>query len=144
MRIRDAFGIYHTIESILRKNPEPKTCVELFDDAEVKKFADSANRVSDYLGHMYRRGLLGRVAAPKTLNSQARWAYFWKETQTSVQPAARPALQVVHVPPITSAPAPQAPVSKSILSKPNIEISDNGGTVVIELSELTITIRTKH
>lgn len=135
MRIREAVGIYHVLENRLKQSETPLTCVELFDDPDVKKFADSAARVSDYLGHMYRRGLLGREPAPKSLHSQARWGYYWKNRAEVVSSAAK-----------VTAPAPVvqdvAPVRK-VLSKPNIEISDNGGTVVIDLPELTITIRSK-
>lgn len=135
MRIRDAFGIYHVLEAQLKQADRPLTCVDLFDHPDVKKFADSVNRVSDYLGHMYRRGLLGREPAPKTLNSQAKWGYFWKNRADVV--AAKLATSAV-----SSGPELPAPIRK-ILSKPNIEISDNGSTVHIDLPELTITIRTK-
>lgn len=132
MRIRDAFGIYHVLETQIKKANSPLTCVELFDNPDVKKFADSVARVSDYLGHMYRRGLLGREPAPKTMNSQARWAYFWRNREEAAQ---------------ARAPASVVPISpgqpRKVLSRPNIEISDNGATVVIELPELTITIRSK-
>lgn len=135
MRIRDAFGIYHVLETQLKQAARPLTCVDLFDNPDVKKFADSVSRVSDYLGHMYRRGLLGREPAPKTLNSQARWGYFWKNRAEieAAKPRPSPAPLPAELP---------APLRK-ILSKPNIDISDNGGLVVIDLPELTITIRTK-
>lgn len=136
MRIRDAFGIYHVLETQLKQSDRPLTCVELFDHPDVKRFADSVNRVSDYLGHMYRRGLLGREPAPKTTNSQAKWGYFWKNRAEVV--AAKTATST----PVSSEPTLPAPLRK-ILSKPNIEISDNGGVVFIDLPELTITIRTK-
>lgn len=114
----------------------------MFDSPDVKKFADSVNRVSDYLGHMYRRGLLGREPAPKTLNSQARWGYFWKNR---AEVDALKAATVAHratLEQVTSATELPAPLRR-ILSKPNIEITDNGGTVVIDLPELMITIRSK-
>lgn len=136
MRIRDAFGIYHVLETQLKQASKPLTCVDLFDHPDVKKFADSVNRVSDYLGHMYRRGLLGREPAPKTTNSQARWGYFWKNRNEIV------AVKAPTPEPVSSESALPAPIRK-ILSKPNIEISDNGGVVYIDLPELTITIRTK-
>lgn len=140
MRIRDAFGIYNTLETLIKRSEKPLTCVELYDDPDVRQFADSINRVSDYLGHMYRRGLLGRESAAKTPNSQARWAYFWKDKAEAL--AARKASVK---PPAVPAPVVELPSSiRKILSKPNIEISDNGATVVIDLPELTVTIRTKQ
>lgn len=135
MRIREAISIYHVLEQRLRQSQTLLTCVALFDDPDVKKFADSAARVSDYLGHMYRRGLLGREPAPKSLHSQARWGYFWKNRDEIVVPAAKVA--------VPTQPTPEVASVRKVLSKPNIEISDNGGTVVIDLPELTITIRSK-
>ena len=143
MRLRDAFGIYHVLETQLKRTDRPLTCVELFDHPDVKKFADSVNRVSDYLGHMYRRGLLGREPAPKTLNSQAKWGYFWKNRSEAEAFKATLVASKATPEPITSATGLPAPLRK-ILSKPNIEITDNGGTVVIDLPELMITIRAKQ
>lgn len=138
MRMRQTFGIYNVLENILKKSEAPMTCVDLFDNPDVKKFADAVPQVSDYLGHMYRRGLLGREPAPKTMGSQARWGYFWKNRSEIIVPKTVhpeeiqvPAMSAIHATP------------RSVLSKPNIEISDNGGTVVIDLPELTITIRSK-
>ncbi len=47
-------GIYAILEKLLRATNEnkPLTCTDLFDDPEVKKYADFPNRVSDYIGHM--------------------------------------------------------------------------------------------
>lgn len=143
MRIRDSFGIYHVLEELIKQSPVAVTCVELYDHADVKKFADSVARVSDYLGHMYRRGLLGREPAPKTMNSQARWAYFWKN---KAEAKAAQTAQIERLPARVEPSLPQ-PVDTStprvVLRKPNIDISDNGGTVVIDLPELTITIHSK-
>lgn len=54
-------GLYRLLEKLLRAAKEPKNCNELFDVAEVREYAASPNRVSDYLGNMWRRGLLRRV-----------------------------------------------------------------------------------
>jgi hypothetical protein len=150
--IRSAFGIYHVLEVLLRDTDHPMTCVELFDKPDVRQFAETANRVSDYLGHMWRRQLLDRVPAPKTSNSQARWAYIWKGklneaaqkqvvsfTKTAVPPSARQG--PVEVAPEVSGVVPSP--EKSILSKPSIEITQNGETVTIDLPALSITIRMK-
>jgi hypothetical protein len=133
MRIRDAFGIYHVLETLIKQSAQPLTCVELYDESDVKKFADSVNRVSDYLGHMYRQGLLGRVPAPKSPNSQARFAYYWKNRSEAAAAQAATA---------TSEPALQRS-PRTVLKKPSIEISEHGEAVVIDLAELVITIRTK-
>jgi len=129
MRIRDAFGIYNVLETIMKKADRPLTCVEFYDDPDVKKFADSVNRVSDYLGHMYRRGLLGRTSAPKTYNSQARWGYFWK-ARSEVTKISEPRLALI--------------TPRKILAKPNITITDNGNSIVIDLPGLSIAITSKN
>lgn len=130
MRIRDAFGIYHVLEKRIRASGIPLTCVDLFDDPEVKTHVDNVNRLSDYLGHMYRRGLLSRIPAPKSINSQAKWAYTWKDQPTMM---AIPSRTTPHL--VTK--------STTLLQKPNITITEDGGIVVIDLPQLTLTIRTK-
>lgn len=51
--------------------------MELYDLPDVRKHAESANRVSDYLGHMWRKGEARRSPAPKHKNNDARYAYEW-------------------------------------------------------------------
>ena len=51
-------GLYRLLEKLLREAEGPMNCNELFDIAEVRDYAASPNRVSDYLGNMWRRGLL--------------------------------------------------------------------------------------
>ena len=147
--IRSAFGIYHVLETLLKETSQPLTCVDLFDKPDVRKFAESANRVSDYLGHMWRRELIDRVPAPKTANSQARWAYIWKGKLSQkplelVKPNLPPEPVMEKKPePKVEVQVPTTPAQGTILSKPNIEISNNGELVTIDLPALTITIRTK-
>lgn len=147
-QIRDAFGVYHVLEILLKATDKPLTCVELYDDPDVKKFAPNVNKVSDYLGHMWRRGLLGRMPAAKQVGSQARWSYFWKN-DTAVPnallgpKAERPAPAPVQVPELPEDTTEQTTTSTEILSKPSIAISESGGVVVIDLPSLVITIKTK-
>jgi hypothetical protein len=77
------FGIYHMFEKILRESDRPLTCVDLYDYPEVKKLAEDANQVSDYLGHMYRRKFLRRHPAPNVPGSNARYAYSWRDEQVA-------------------------------------------------------------
>ncbi len=96
MSFRNAFGIYHVLERILKASPKPLTSVELFDSPDVRQFAEDVNQVSDYLGHMYRRDYLSRV--PSRGIGQARYAYTWKHPKlgsrvdTPVQRKAQPKL----------------------------------------------------
>lgn len=137
MRIKDEQGVYHVLETLLRKAGKPLTCVDLHDNPDVRKFSDSVSRTSDYLGHMYRRGVLARAPAPKSLNSQARYAYFLKPTKGKDAPMTD--AQVIQA----VAKELPADMPRSLLKKPNIEVTDDGRTVVIDLPQLTITIRTK-
>lgn len=140
MRIRDGFGIYGELEKLLKESPEPLTCVDLYDHPEIQEHATTINRVSDYLGHMYRRGLLGRVVAPKSPNSQARYAYYWKEPKRKQRAAVAAS---------ASSPQPDLAVTARsttptrLLDRPSIKITEDGSIVLIELPQLTITIQTR-
>jgi hypothetical protein len=102
-----AFGIYQAIEKVLKASKKPLTCVDLFEYEEIKKHAEDINKVSDYLGHMWRRSnslsskkqFVGREAAHGA--GSARWAYYWKNheigTPIPVQRKAQPRLQVVNL-----------------------------------------------
>ncbi len=126
-------GIYAILEKLLRATNEnkPLTCTDLFDDPEVKKYADSPNRVSDYIGHMWRRGLLQRWTAPRNLNNKARYAYTWKD-KTTVEPVPD---KVSHMPDLK--------VLKSPLTKPNVTIIEDENEIVLDFAEFTITVRSK-
>lgn len=119
-----------TLERILREAEEPLDCNQLYDMGEIRAIAPSANRVSDYLGIMFRRGQLSRVASERTgsTGTRARWAYLWKNKE-------RPAWK------ITQEPIDFRP--KAILDRPNIYITEDGRHITIELPHLSITIKTK-
>lgn len=132
MSFRNAFGIYHVLKQHLEASDQPLTCVDLYDHPDVRALVDDANRVSDYLGHMYRRGLLARHPAPKDGTSMARFAYSWKNPKLKV-PAQRnvaPRLQLVN---------PKGNGG----GKPNINIEETESGVTIDLPHFTVTIRAK-
>ena len=57
--IKSEAGIYKILEDLLRASGDtPLTCVDLYNDPKVRKHATDANKVSDFLGHMWRLGLL--------------------------------------------------------------------------------------
>lgn len=144
MSIAQSFGIYHALEMALRKTDKPLTCVDLLDNPEVRKFTDSSNKVSDYLGNMWRRGLLQRYHAPKTANSMARWAYEWKggENRRPALVPQAPAVEHNSAEPNRSDMNGRSNVTQ-LLTKPQISISNHGERVVIDLPALKITIETK-
>lgn len=131
MVIKSEFGIYKVLENHLRKTDKPLTCVDLYEKGDVKKFAKDANKVSDYLGHMWRRGLLHRFFAPKTDTSFARYAYTWKKDGDDAHDDARP------VPP-----SPRQ-YSRIAGSRPNVEVNEADGSVVITFDQFTVTVRAR-
>lgn len=74
MSFKNTFGIYQVLERLLKAANRPLTCVELFDAPEVRQLAPDVNRVSDYLGHMYRRALRESRHAVRSTEYSARGA----------------------------------------------------------------------
>lgn len=125
-------GLYGALEEVLKKSKEPLSCAELFEVDAIRKHASTVNRVSDYLGNMWRAGEVARVANPApTAQSRARFLYAWKG-----RVLAKPTLDEIR----KSAEFSSGKVN-SILSRPNLEITEEGKTVVITLANFTITIK---
>lgn len=95
--IRSETGLYHALSEALKVATEPLTAPDLYKLSAVRKYAVSSNRVSDYLGNMWRDGVLKREPAPRTEYSSARWAYTWKGRKKSKQ-IPSPQLQIFKVP----------------------------------------------
>ncbi len=130
MSFRNAYGIYHVIREHLEAAQGPLTCVDLFDSPDVKKFAVDANRVSDYLGHMYRRGLLDRHPAPRLDNSSARFAYSWKQPDKAT--------------PQQRTPQPRLSLVNNRSDKPTVKVVENDdGSLTFELSDFFVTVKCK-
>lgn len=121
-----------TLERILREADNPLDCNQLFDMPAVRAIAPSANRVSDYLGILFRRGKLTRVAsdAGREMGARARWAYMWRDKE---MPAWKQPKEVIEYRP------------KHILDRPSIYISEDGDNINIniELPNLSIVIKKK-
>ena len=115
-------GLYRALEKIMRGASEPMDCNKLFEDPEVRNHAASANRVSDYLGNMWRKGLLTRL--PAEGGSKAKWAYLWKENTP-------PGIVGVHH------------TTKLLVERPTVIITEDGATIQIEMPELTTLIKQK-
>jgi hypothetical protein len=81
--------------------------------------------VSDYLGNLWRKGLVVRLPAPKA-DGRARWMYEWKRKGKT-----------------TAEGIPYIGPANLIYDKPKMTITEEGGVVVIDLPQLTITIRGK-
>ena len=120
-------GLYPTLEKILRASPEPLDCQTLYDMSEVKKYAASVNRVSDYLGALWRRGLVVRGAAAKSDNSRARWVYSWKGQKG---PKIFDDVAEEYIP-------------RVIADRPSVLITEDGNVITLEFPNLLISIRQK-
>ena len=122
-------GLYEALEAELKKSAQPMSCAQLFDKASVREHAATVNRVSDYLGNMWRKGLVTRLAAPREHNSRARWIYAWKGRPTTVLPSMDEAVDFLD--------------KQMILQRPSMEISEAGKKLRIELANFVITIVSK-
>lgn len=122
-------GLFEVLERELKaRAPEPVDCVELYNASmAVRERASSPNRVSDYLGNMWRKGLLLRLPAPRGEGNKARWLYAWKGKAPAPKPKIEEGIAFdsnVH----------------QILNKPNLHIEEDGKRVIITLPRMTITI----
>lgn len=124
---RTEAGLYQALEAELKKAAEPLDCATLFERAAVREHAQTVNRVSDYLGNMWRRGDVVRLPAPRLESSRSRWMYMWKGRRPAALPTADQAIAF--------------DAKKMILERPSVEISESGNTITIELPHLVITVK---
>lgn len=121
-------GLFDVLEKILKASDQPLDCVEIYNSSsDVRDRAANPNRVSDYLGNMWRKGLLLRLPAPRGEDRKTRWLYAWKGRE-KVKPDLKQAVAFdsqVH----------------TLLHKPNIHIEDDGHMVTITLPGFTLTIK---
>ncbi|MGZ5175375.1 MAG: hypothetical protein ACXWIS_14560 [Burkholderiales bacterium] len=128
MVIKSDAEIYRVLEKHLKATKNPMTCVDLYSKLDVKNLARDANKVSDFLGHMWRRGLLKRAYAPKTSTSFARYAYTWQDEKQDAETAKPPPPHV--------AVRGKAP--------PHIEIDEKNGSVTVTSTDFVITIHPRR
>ena len=122
-------GLFSVLSKILKESDDPMDCNQLFDIADVKAYAASPNRVSDYLGNLWRKGLVVRHVQPRTETSRARYSYEWKRTgKKAEKQSATGAIEY----------APRI-----LADRPSMVITEEGNTISIELPHLIISIRTK-
>lgn len=122
-------GLFLVLEKELKAAKEPVTCVDLWDSPEVREHAQSINRVSDYLGNLWRKGKARRHVAPKTENSEARYAYEWNYGSTvNVSTGERISAVTDHS-------------VRTLLQHPQVEIVEEGKQITITLPKLSIVIR---
>jgi hypothetical protein len=127
MNQKSEYGLLQALEHELKRAKEPLDCATLFDRAAVREYAASVNRVSDYLGNLWRKGQVLRVPAPKQEGTKARWMYVWRN-KPPVKPDVTKAIGF-------------EPQLDRLLSRPTLDITEDGKRLTIMLPDLTITIQ---
>lgn len=117
-------GLHPALEAALRAATEPMDAQAFFDMPSIKEHAASTNRVSDYLGVLWRRGDVVRTPAPKIAGSRSRWLYEWKGQRG-------PKIYGTEY------------VPKILADRPTMLITEEGGTVTLEFPNLIIMIKQK-
>jgi len=124
-------GLFPALEAALKNATEPLDCQALYDMPSIKEHAASANRVSDYLGGMWRKGQVVRLHAPRVGDSRSRWMYQWKGSKTRYEgPTSTSTDGIEYIP-------------KIIADRPSVLITEEGNTITIQLPALVIVIKTK-
>lgn len=129
MTPRTEQGLFGALEYELRRAKEPLDCATLCDRPRVREHAQTVNRVSDYLGNMWRKGQILRLPAPRLEGTRARWMYVWKQQSPKKEPVD-----------MSQAIAYDSQV-ETLLTRANLEVTEEGDTVVITLPNITITIK---
>jgi len=124
-------GLYSALEKVLREKGTAMDCVELFDIPEVRDHAASANRVSDYLGSLWRKGLCTRIPSPGGDKSRAKWMYQWKARADDSKVIPGPVIPGMEYAP------------KLLIDRPLLQITEEGHTIQLTTPHLTILIKTR-
>jgi len=120
-------GLFPALEAALRAATEPVDAQALFDMPAIKEYAASVNRVSDYLGNLWRKGLVVRQAAPRTGTSRTYWTYTWKGQQG-------PRL-------LTDSADGYSP--RVLIDRPTVLITEEGRVITLDFPNLSIRIQQK-
>lgn len=123
-------GLFPALEAALKASDEPLDCITLYDRPEIRKHAASVNRVSDYLGGLWRKGLVVRLPAPRIEGSRSRWMYAWKGSKGPKLHAAMATQAEEYAP-------------RVLADRPSVLITEEGSTITIELQNLFIVIKSK-
>ena len=119
-------GLFPVLEAALKAASQPLDCQALYDMPDVRKHAASVNRVSDYLGGLWRKGLVVRLPSPKEANSRSRWMYTWKGSKG-------PKLHE-----FVNEYTPRV-----LADRPTVLITEEGNVITLEFPNLLISIRQK-
>jgi hypothetical protein len=117
-------GLFPALEKALRAATKPLDCNDLYEMPSIKSKAASVNRVSDYLGSLWRKGRLVRLPAKDSNDRRTRWQYEWKGERLNS------ADSVAYEP-------------RVLADRPAMLITEEGNVVTIELPNMVISIRQK-
>jgi hypothetical protein len=118
-------GLFPVLEAALKAASQPLTAQDLYDNPAVNAYAASVNRVSDYLGNLWRKGVVVRLPAPKEGSSRARWAYEWKGSKG---PRLYGAIEYT---------------PRILADRPSVLITEEGSVITLEFPNLIISVRQK-
>lgn len=119
-------GLFSALEAALRAASEPMDAQQLFGVRDVREHAASANRVSDYLGNLWRKGSVVRLPSDKADGSRSRWMYEWKGHKG---------------PKIYDNAVEYTP--RVLADRPSVLITEEGNVITLEFPNLVISIRQK-
>lgn len=131
-------GLYEALMNHLAAADRPLTCVDLYDERDVKQKATDVNMVSNALGHLWRRDYIKREPAPRTPLNQAKWAYYIPDG------AAAPGAKHRRTLPAPPLPAAIEETARTLVDRPSMKITDDGNNIEIELPNFTISIRSSR
>ncbi len=117
-------GLFPALEKALRAATKPLDCNDLYEMPSIKSKAASVNRVSDYLGSLWRKGRVVRLPDNDSNDRRSRWRYEWKGERLNT------ADSVAYEP-------------RVLADRPSMLITEEGNVVTIELANLVISIRQK-
>lgn len=120
----DQDGLFQILERALQQSKVPMGSRDLYEMPYVQAAAASANRVSDYLGALWRKGKVLRVSATDTGKYRARWLYIWKKTEGA-------------------SPGAHEYKTRLLADRPGVQITEKGKVITIDLPNLVISIRQK-
>ena len=122
-------GLFPALEAVLKKSKHPMDAHMLYEKPEIREHAASVNRVSDYLGNMWRKGQVIRSPAAREDGdhaSRTRWMYEWKGGRG---------------PKLHDAAGEYAP--RIIVDRPAMLVSEDGNTITVEFPNLIIVLKQK-
>jgi hypothetical protein len=120
--------IYKILERHLKESKHPLSCSDLWEHLDVRENARSAEKVSDYLGLMWRRGMLQRWNTPLTSTAKSRYAYSWHEEEHKQEPA-------------PSLPTPR--LVGNARRKAEVTITEEEDRIILDFDKFTMIIQAK-